>query len=327
MPRVLILHTGGTLGMRGDPLAPGDYLDGLTREVPEIARLADVETRVVCNLDSSDVGPEEWCKLARTIAAERTDWDGFVIVHGTDTMAYTASALAFALEGLDRPVVLTGAQRPLAAVRTDARRNLADAVDIATRPIPEVTICFDGLLLRGCRAHKRHMHDYRGFDSPGCEPLARLGIDVRTAPHVRTAAAPFVAHTALEPRVLCIQVTPGLPADAVDAAIQSGSVRGVVLVAFGVGTVPDEKAAHALAPRIERWTREGVDVLVLTQSGGWVDLPLYRNSERLALAGAIPGGSMTLEAGTTKLMHALGRFTDPGTRRAWLQRNVAGELG
>ena len=163
MARVLLLHTGGTLGMTGSPLKPDAYNSAITDAVPEISELADVDTDIVFNLDSSDIGPEHWAELASRIADARDTYDGFVIVHGTDTMAYTASALAFTLRGLDRPVILTGAQRPLSALRTDARRNLADAVDVATRDIPEVCICFDGLLFRGCRTTKSSSRDYRAF--------------------------------------------------------------------------------------------------------------------------------------------------------------------
>src|SRR5947209_12021327 len=132
MKRVLILHTGGTLGMsarRPSALQPDTYAHEILSRVPELAALAKIETRILCNLDSSDVGPEEWAALATEVAAARGRHDGVVIVHGTDTMAFTASALSFALTGLDLPVVLTGSQRPLGEIRTDARRNLVDAVD------------------------------------------------------------------------------------------------------------------------------------------------------------------------------------------------------
>ena len=143
LKRVLILHTGGTLGMparadrdrsRPTPLAPDRYARTLTEQVPELASLASVDTRVLCNLDSSDIGPDEWTRIAGEVAAARENYHGLVVVHGTDTMAYTASALSFALRGLDRPVVLTGSQRPLGEVRTDARKNLIDAVDLAEIP-------------------------------------------------------------------------------------------------------------------------------------------------------------------------------------------------
>ena len=157
MPRTLVLHTGGTLGMGADPMEPGDYAAALIESMPELRSLSDFDSRIVCNLDSSDIGPSHWTLLAETIEAAREDYDGFIIVHGTDTLAYTASALAFALEGLDRTVILTGAQRPLSALRTDARRNLADAFELATKQISEVAVCFDGSLLRGV-PHAQDQH-------------------------------------------------------------------------------------------------------------------------------------------------------------------------
>jgi hypothetical protein len=187
--KVLILHTGGTLGMTGEPLEPDAYSQALTEAVPELTKLAEIDTRIVFNLDSSDVGPEHWTSLTAEIASSYDDFDGFVIVHGTDTMSYTASALAYTLVGLDKPVVLTGAQRPLSALPTDARRNLADAVELATRDIPEVGICFDGLFLRGCCSTKNNVRDYRAFDSPGISALARLGVDIDVGEHLYRSLA------------------------------------------------------------------------------------------------------------------------------------------
>ena len=324
MARVLLLHTGGTLGMTGSPLKPDAYNSALTQAVPEITKLADVDTDIVFNLDSSDVGPTHWRELATRIANAREDYDGFVIVHGTDTMAYTASALAFALRGLDRPVILTGAQRPLAALRTDARRNLADAVDVATRDIPEVCICFDGLLFRGCRTTKSSSRDYRAFHSPGVEPLARLGVDVDRGTHILEPRGQFDADARFDPDVTVLHVTPGFNTD-IFAALLASEYRpkGVVLAAFGSGTVPTKH--HALAPVVERAVDAGTEVLVVTQSYGRVDLELYDNSRDLAEAGAISGGSMLVEAAVPKLMHAIAVFGDPSARRTYLERNVVGE--
>ncbi len=147
-------------GRRPQPLHPDAYGEALLQRVPELAELAHIDTRIVYNLDSSDIGPDEWSALGQVVADARASYDGMVVVHGTDTMAYTAAALSFALDGLDRPVVLTGSQRPLGEIRTDARRNLVDAVDLATREVPEVGICFDGQLLRGNRATKGDAWSY-----------------------------------------------------------------------------------------------------------------------------------------------------------------------
>lgn len=327
MPKVLLLHTGGTLGMIGTPLEPGPWSASLLEEIPEIARLAELEVEIVCNLDSSDIGPPEWSALATRIAATREYYDGFVVVHGTDTMAWTASALAFALPDLGKPVVLTGAQRPLRSLRTDARRNLADAVEVATRPIPEVCICFDGLLLRGCRARKTHMEDYRAFSSPGLEPLARMGVDLRVSGQVRFPRNDFQLLPDFDPRVAVVRVTPGMSTSWLDGiTTHPDTIRGIVLVAFGSGTVPI--ATGALCTQVANWTRAGLDVLVTTDSHGCIDLSLYRNSRALAETGALSAERMTLEASVTKLMHALARFpAEPERRREYLREDIAGELG
>jgi L-asparaginase len=246
------------------------------------------------------------------------------VVHGTDTMANTPSALAFALAGLDRPVVLTGAQRPLSAHRTDARRNLVDAVELATCDIPEVGICFDGLLLRGCRAIKADARSYHAFESPGVEPLARMGFDVDIGAHVRRPASPFTCDARFEPRVTVVYVTPGLDPRVVDALLDgAGAPRGIVLATFGVGTAPAR--ARPLQPVVRRAVEAGVEVLVVTQRGGIVDLGMYENSKLLADAGAIGGGELRIEAAVPKLMHALAAFDDRAARRRWLETDVAGE--
>lgn len=323
--RVLLLHTGGTLGMTGTPLEPDVFAMALDKAVPEISKLAEVTTQIVYSLDSSDVGPGHWGQLAQIIAEHREAYDGFVIVHGTDTMAYTASALSFALAGLDRPVVLTGAQRPLASHRTDARRNLIDAVELATRAIPEVGICFDGLLLRGCRTTKSNSHDYRAFESPGCEPLARLGVDVAMGAHIRRPKGEFDCRPAFDERVIVFHVTPGLRAGILDTLAESEDVRGVVLAAFGSGTVP-ATGVPPLNEVVARLVEGGTDVLVVTESAGEVNLGLYRNSRSLSDAGAISGGKMRIEAALTKLMHGLATYEDVLERRAYLSEDVAGEL-
>jgi L-asparaginase len=308
--------------MTGTPLEPGTYGARLLETVPELARIAHVEPRIVCNLDSSDVGPDVWTLLATIIAEERERYDGFVVVHGTDTMAYSAAALAYTLRGLDRPVVLTGAQRPLAALRTDARRNLADAVELATCDLPEVSICFDGLLLRGCRAVKADTRHYRAFASPGVEPLARLGTDVHVGAHVRRPTMPFRCDPRFDPHVDVVWVIPGLTAATLARRVSDPDLRGVVLASFGVGTIP----ANGIAAVVREAVDAGIEVVVTTQWGGVVDLGQYRNSQALREAGAVEGGEMRAEAAVPKLMHALALFDDRAVRRAWLTSDVAGEL-
>lgn len=337
--RVLILHTGGTLGMpprgtnpgraRPGPLAPERYARDLLGQVPELAELADVSTRIRCNLDSSDIGPDEWSALADDVAEARAGYDGVVIVHGTDTMAYTASALSFALRGLDRPVILTGSQRPLGAVRTDARRNLVDAVDLACRDLPEVGLCFDGRLLRGNRATKGDAFAYAAFSSPGCPPLARLGLDVEVAAHVRRPSEPFRCAAAFDPRVAVVTVTPGFDPGQLGRLLggDDDAPRGLLLLAFGVGNVPAR--VRPVAPAVRAAVDAGVTVLVVSQArAGGVDLGLYENGAVLADAGAVSGGGMGLEAATVKLMHAIALHPgDRAARERLLLADLAGERG
>jgi len=311
--------------MQGDPLEPGTYIARLTDRLPELHDIADLETRIVCNVDSSDMGPEQWRELATIVADTHDDVDGYVIVHGTDTMAYTASALSYALEGLDKPVILTGAQRPLASLRTDARRNLSDAVELATCDIPEVAICFDGFLLRGCRAIKSDARAYHAFRSPDCPPLARLGVDIDLGDHIRRPSQPFRCDPRFDDRVMVVHVTPGLSPPLLRRILDPDVLHGVVLAAFGVGTVPRE--TRSLAPVIADAVDAGIDVVVVTQSLGEVSLGLYQNSIPLQRAGAVPGGPMTVEAAVTKLMHALAVYDDAGDRSRYIRWNVAGEMG
>jgi L-asparaginase len=240
-------------------------------------------------------------------------------------MAFTAAALAFALEGLDQPVILTGAQRPLVAHRTDARRNLVDAVELATCDIPEVSICFDGLLLRGCRAIKGDARSYHAFESPGVEPLARMGFDIDIGAHVRRPLGGFRSDGRYDSRVAVVYLTPGLEPSVVEAMLESDvPPHGLVVAAYGVGTAP--RLTRALAPVVRRAIDAGTEVVVVTQRGGLIDLDLYENSRTLADAGAVPGGQMRIEAATVKMMQALARFSDHLSRRRWLTVDVAGEL-
>jgi L-asparaginase len=313
--RLLLVHTGGTLMMqRGalapyTPLAPEVYTRDLVAELPVLRKIADIEARILYSLDSSDLQPHHWVEMARAIhdaffgAGPR--YDGAVIIHGTDTMAFTASALAFLLPGLDRPVILTGSQAPLLDVRTDARANLVDACHLATMPIPEVAIAFDSQLLRGCRAKKLDAWGMSAFGSPSCPPLAELGIDVEIAPHVMhpRAAAPFDPR--IEPRVFLLRTFPGLD-PSVLFAILAKDIRGLVIEAFGAGNVP--RLENSLVPAIEAATAQSVPVVIVSQSPrGAVDLARYEGGAAAARAGAISAGDMTSEAALTKLMIEVGR--------------------
>lgn len=334
-PRVLVVQTGGTFAMvksvsrespdSGTLSLAAEPLD-LVREVPALASIADVETLPLFQLDSADMQPSHWAELARAVHAAlgRADLAGVVVVHGTDTMSYTASALAFMLGPVPRPVVLTGAQRPLSDVRTDARSNLVDAVLAATLPVPEVTVAFGSRVLRGCRTVKSDAWAFDAFTSPGLPPLVELGLGVAVAPHVREPGELGPLDVRLESRVLAVRVFPGMDPRLVRGALRVG-VRGLVLEAYGTGNLPYLDDA-SLIPVLEEAATRAIPVVIVSQCmRGHVDLRRYEGGAAAAEAGAIDGGDMTVEAAIAKLMVALGRHARLDEVRRHLLADVAGE--
>jgi L-asparaginase len=308
----------------GGPLTPDVYGRDLVSELPSLARIAHLDTEILFSLDSGDMQPAEWVAIARAVHAACADpsVDG-VVVHGTDTMAYTASAIALLLGRLPKPVVLTGAQRPLVEARTDARENVIDAVHVATLDVPEVTIAFASRALRGARATKRDAWAFDAFDSPSCPPLVELGLGVDVAAHVRPRGELEPLDPRLDPRVLAVRVFPGFDPLLVKSALQAG-VGGLVLEAYGTGNLPH--LAGSLIPALEEARALGVPVLVVSQClRGFVDMTSYAGGAEAHAAGAISGGDMTVEAAIAKLMVGLGRFEDRRALRTWLESDVVGE--
>ena len=287
------------------PLKPESYARDLVDEVPMLARIADVDTKVLYQIDSADMQPERWIEIARTVHEALPSYDGVVVVHGTDTMAYTASALSFLLPDLDKPVILTGSQRPISRIRSDARQNLIDAFQLATKPVPEVGICFASKLLRGCRATKVDAWGLDAYASPECRPLAHLGIGIDIAKHVLPTRERRPFDDRLEPHVMAVRVFPGLDPQ----VLLSAGVRGLVLKAFGAGNVPTEH--RSLVPVIEKASQLDVPVVIVSQClHAHVDLSRYVGGSAAHAAGAIGAGDMTDEAALTKLMVTLGRCGD-----------------
>ncbi|MBI5534947.1 MAG: asparaginase [Deltaproteobacteria bacterium] len=309
MSNILMIHTGGTLMMRpgrdSSTLEPADYARDLVAELPILKTVGKIDTRILFNLDSGDMQPHHWVALAELIHNEIQSYDGVVVVHGTDVMAYTASALTFLLPGLDRPVVLTGSQRPLFEIRTDARVNLVDACHIATLAVPEVGIAFASKFLRGCRATKLDAWGFDAFASPLCQPLVELGLGAILAPHVLQPRAAGAFDPRIDSNVLSVRLFPGLNPDLLRHSIDSG-VHGIVLEAYGAGNVPHLE--RSFIPAIARATQAQVPVVIVSQCPrGATELQLYPGAAAASEAGAISGGDMTIEAALTKLMVTLGR--------------------
>ncbi|MFZ5482344.1 MAG: asparaginase [Myxococcota bacterium] len=324
MRRVHILATGGTLGMlRRDPgpLAPSHVAEDVMPWVRGLEREVDVDGELLCNLDSSDMGPAHWERIAAAVADKLDRYDGFVVLHGTDTMAYTACALSFVLRGLPKPVVLTGAQRPIAFVRTDARANLVHSALCAAMDLPEVGLFFGRWLFRGNRATKTSIQSYEAFESPDLPPLLEMGVEILQTTPPRPVTEPFRLARGFCEEVAALDVVPGSGPWLLRAAVDAGA-KGVVLRGFGSGNVPQAGWPEGIRDAV----RAGVAVAVHSQClRGSVDLRAYEGGRAALDAGAMGTGAMTTEAATVKLMHLLAQgLAGDALRRAYAE-DLAGE--
>lgn len=329
MKRTALLFTGGTILMReGDAgaLRPDERARDLVDELPVLGRLGPLAPRVVLQLDSGDMQPEHWITIASAVHGALSDPEvaGVVVLHGTDTMAYTASAVSLMLGPVDRPVVFTGAQRPLAEARTDARANLVDACLLARMAVPEVGVAFASRFLRGVRATKRDAWALDAFDSPNLPALVDLGLSEHVGAHVRAPTPLLPLDARLDPRVLAIRVFPGFDPSALRRALAAG-LRGLVLEGYGTGNLPH--LSGSLIPVLDDARERGVPVVVVSQClRGAVELGRYEGGMLAERAGAISGRDMTVEAAISKTMIALGRYATYDEQRAFLARDVVGEI-
>lgn len=334
--RVCILHVGGTIGMtrteRGLEPVPG-VLERYLAQMPEL-RSADVPLHHVERLDplldSADMAPRDWVRIARAIVERDHEFDGFVILHGTDTMVYTASALSFLLAGLRKPVVMTGSQLSLEHVRSDGREHIITSLIIAgTLWIPEVCIYFASRLLRGNRAQKIHNNDFVAFGTGNLEPLATVGVGITVNDHlVRPAGQglPEKVELVREPKVATLRVFPGI-SRAVLESLLTPQVEGLVLESYGAGTVPTADTDWLVPLRAA--TRRTPPTIVVNCSqchGGIVRQDVYAGGRLLTEAGVISGHEMTPESALTKLycLLALGLPSEEVARR--MGADLAGEL-
>lgn len=336
-PRVLVLHTGGTFAMVLSPEKNASkqnkgVLNTLLAHIPELSRIAEINLESISNIDSSDVDIRLWQKLARVIYENWDSFDGVVIIHGTDTMAYTACALSFLLAGLTKPVVLTGAQRPLSELRTDARANLIDSVELATSGIPEVMVCFDSVIYRGTRVTKRSSEHMHAFTSLHCPPLGQFGVHF-TVNHalVKPPVAFAQRHKPsldlrMSERVFVLDVIP--PAAMNDAVIEAllSYYKGIVLRGFGVGNLPLKnqcwlKLAEAAKER-------SIPLVIGSQcQTGTINLQTYENGRKFARRGAMSGHNMGLECMALKLMVMIGREIPFEGRHEFFATPLASECG
>ncbi len=306
MKKILFLTTGGTIActVSDDGLEPTLKGADILKAVPELHTLGDITVKDLALLDSSNLEPANWSAWARLIGAHYRDYDAFVLTHGTDTMAYTSSALSRMLINLGKPVVLTGAQVPLSMTNSDARSNLELAFSVAASGLPGVFIAFGNKVIKGDCAKKIFTRNPNAFESVNESPVLYFGKGgVKKNLPSRQNVGGFRVEEKLEPMVMAITMTPGLKPDIIDYAIQRG-YKGLVLECYGAGGVNTDRLN--ILPAIRRAIKAGVRVICVSQClFDGVDLSLYPMGILAAQAGVESGGPMTLEAAVTKLMWSL----------------------
>ena len=330
--KICLIYTGGTIGM---VKSERGYVPDNARFREELSSIPDLKTAdapdyevVVFEplLDSSDMAVNEWNKIGRIIAQRYEACDGFVVLHGTDTMAYSASALAFMLEGLNKPVVFTGAQIPLYEMRSDGRDNIVTAMMIAAEgKVGEVCLYFGGKLLRGCRATKSSSDALEAFESPNSPALAEAGIRIRYLPGARNASdGPFHLQELADVPVGVIKVFPGIQFEIFEQ-VMTDKLKGVVLETFGTGNLPSSQ--QALLHIIAKAHRSGSVIVARSQCvQGQVSLGTYAASRALVDIGAVNGGDMTTEAALTKLYYLFSKGLDTDGIKRQMEKNLRGEL-
>ncbi len=335
---ILIIYTGGTIGMVHDPqsgsLIPIDFRH-ITDHVPELRKFGFQLHAISFDPvnDSSNIDPSAWVMISDIIEKGYDDFDGFVILHGTDTMAYTASALSFMLENLGKPVILTGSQLPIGLLRTDGRENLLTAIEIAATmenglpAVPEVCIFFDNKLTRGNRTTKMSAEHFDAFYSPNYHPLAEVGLHLKYYNNLITYPSDgkqLTVHKGFDTNVAILKLFPGINRKLVEAVTGTEGLRGLIIETFGSGNAP---TYQWFLQALKKYIDNGGIILNVTQChGGSVEMGLYETSRLMLEAGVISGKDITSEASVTKLMHLLGRYASKEQVIQALNRPLAGEI-
>jgi len=337
---LLLIYTGGTIGMKEDindqTLKPFDFSQ-IVEEVPEIRKFAfKIDSYTFDPLiDSSDVEPSLWQSLASLISERYEDYDGFIILHGTDTMSYSASALSFMLDGLTKPVIFTGSQLPIGVPRTDGKENLILAVEIASAKdidghakVPEVCVCFGSMLMRGNRTSKVNADVFRAFSSPNFPALAEAGINIRYAEELIRKPLDWYQslkiNSKLDTRVGILKIHPGITPEVVRYFLYSPETRAVIIETYGSGNAP---SGQWFVDIVREAVESGKIIVNVTQClTGTVNMNIYATGKSLEKAGVVNGYDSTTESALAKLFFLMGKSTDNEWVRQMMARNLKGEI-
>ena len=339
MNKVLLIYTGGTIGMNRNPrtgaLEPFNF-ESLLSNVPELQQVSTEIATFQFNppIDSSDMSPERWVDLAHVITNNYNLYDGFVILHGTDTMAYTASALSYMLENLTKPVILTGSQLPIGQVRTDGKENVITSIEIASAKyqdgkamVPEVCIYFNGHLMRGNRTTKQSADNFNAFESFNYGHLADAGVNINY--HTSRILMPDYSKSVqprfvLDPSVIVFTVFPGIQEDLIHHVLMSPKLRSIVMRTYGSGNAPQYPW---LMNALKEATGKGKIIVNISQCmAGSVEMGRYDTGYQLKEAGVISGHDSTVESAVTKLMYLQGIYSDWHQVKNYMQRSIRGEI-
>lgn len=336
-PKVLVIYTGGTIGMIKNPetgsLSSVDFTH-VYDHIPELNRVnAEVSSVSVQKpIDSSEMSIHNWQEIATLIADSYEDFDGFVLLHGSDTMAYTASALSFMLEGLRKPVILTGSQLPIGVIRTDGKENIITSIEIASEKrldgtplIQEVGVYFDYTLFRGNRCTKDSAENFEAFRSPNLRPLAIAGVNLHYNEDIfwQPEVSKLVLRKEMSDEVLLLKLFPGMRFEFLHRIIEMENLAGLVIESFGAGNGPHDKV---FASVLKKFNEKGGIILNITQcSSGSVSAGMYESSNIFNEAGVVSGGDMTTEAAVTKLMYLL-KNAPKSEVKELLRKSIRGEI-
>lgn len=325
-PKIALLYVGGSIGMvmnqKTRRIEPLESLSVVHRAIPEMQKEVSLEFFSIANVGSSDVTPEHWVDIAEKIRELYDDFDGFVVVHGTNTMAYTATALSFALQNLQKPIILTGALLPINDIAGDGRMNLIFAIRAACLDLAEVCVVLGPKVIRGTRAKKVDDSLLQTFDSPRFPALADFSSEVRLHPwRIVRRKRTLVCRPTFDPNVVVVTLTPGIMENYL-AAVLAGNPHGIVLRAYGAGMLPDH-----LFPWLRELKKRGIPTVIISQTlRGAVDLHKFRKQITLEELGIISGKNMGFECCIVKLMWALTQAKNPQRLREIMEKSLVGEL-